>query len=94
MASLLLKIGASGVARLASASRSGLGSVTVTVRSSTTVNWSGVVSEPVPSWPFASDFALTARSSDHLTSSAVTGVPSCHFASLSLNVMLRPSGLT
>ena len=46
------------------------------VLSSTTTNCSGLVSEPAPIWKVGKPPTVTARSSDHLTSLAVTGVPS------------------
>ena len=70
-----------GTHKLASARRSGLSRVTVSVCGSTILNWSGLVSDPVLICGGASDLARTVRSSDHLTSSAVTGLPSCHTAS-------------
>ena len=49
---------------------------TRTVLSSTTTNCSGLVSEPAPIWKVGKPPTVTARSSDHFTSLAVTGVPS------------------
>ena len=60
---------------------------TRTVWSSTTTNCSALVSEPAPIWKVGKPPTVTARSSDHFTSLAVTGVPSWNLASLrSLNV--------
>ena len=93
-ASLLFTMTQYTVHRFASANRSGLSSVIVTVRASTTANWSGRVMDPVDICGGASDGADTARSSDHFTSSAVTGEPSCHVASGRRRmVMTRRSGL-
>ena len=83
------------MARLGSASLSGFGSVTSMVRGSITLNWSAEVIDPVSSCALPSTGAVTTRSSDHLTSSAVTGEPSWNFASLRRrNVIFSPSGLT
>ncbi len=49
---------------------------TRTVLSSTTTNCSGLVSEPAPIWKVGKPPTETARSSDHFTSFALTGVPS------------------
>ncbi len=57
-------------------------------------NWSALVIDPVDICGGASDLASTMRSSDHFTSSAVTGVPSCQVASgRSMMVIVSPSGL-
>ena len=57
-------------------------------------NWSGLVSDPVDICGGASVLADTARSSDHFTSSAVTGLPSCQVAfGRRLMVMVRWSAL-
>ena len=54
---------------------------------STTTNCSGLVSEPALIWKVGKPPTLTARSSDHFTSLAVTGEPSWKIAFfLSLNV--------
>jgi len=51
------------------------------------------VQELMLSWLFASELPATRRSSDHFTSSAVIGLPSCHFAPRrSLKVNRSPSG--
>ena len=60
--------------------RSFLAKSTRTVLSSTTTNCSGLVSEPALIWKVGKPPTLTARSSDHLTSFAVTGVPSWNLA--------------
>ena len=60
--------------------RSFLAKSTRTVLSSTTTNCSVLVSEPAPIWNVGKPPTLTARSSDHLTSLAVTGAPSWNFA--------------
>ena len=52
------------------------------VWSSTTTNCSGLVSEPALIWKVGKPPTVTARSNDHLTSLAVTGVPSWKVASL------------
>ena len=49
---------------------------TRTVWSSTTTNCSGFSSEPAFIWKVGKPPTVTARSSDHFTSFAVTGVPS------------------
>ena len=67
-------------ARSGIVSRSFLAKSTRTVLSSTTTNCSALVSEPALIWKVGKPPTLTARSSDHLTSLAVTGVPSWNFA--------------
>ncbi|MGY3123345.1 hypothetical protein ACVWXQ_007282 [Bradyrhizobium sp. S3.14.4] len=65
------------------------------VWSSTTTNCSGFSSEPADIWKVGKPPTFTARSNDHLTSLAVTGVPSWNFASLrSLKVQDMPSAAT
>ena len=84
-----------GTARSGSASLSLRGSVTRKVWASTASNCSGFSSEPAFIWKVGKPPTLTARSKDHLTSAAVTGVPSWKRACLrSLNVMERRSGAT
>ena len=62
------------------------------VWSSTATNCSGFSSEPAFIWKVGKPPTVTARSNDHFTSLAVTGVPSWNFASLrSLNVTDMPS---
>ena len=63
------------------------------VCSSTTSNCSGFSSEPAFIWKVGKPPTVTARSNDHFTSLAVTGVPSWKRASFfSLNVTDMPSG--
>jgi len=52
------------------------------VLSSTATNCSGFSSEPAAIWKVGKPPTVTARSNDHFTSLAVTGVPSWNFASL------------
>ena len=52
------------------------------VWSSTTTNCSGFSSEPAVIWKVGKPPTVTARSNDHFTSFAVTGVPSWNLASL------------
>ena len=52
------------------------------VWSSTTTNCSGFSSEPAFIWKVGKPPTVTARSNDHFTSLAVTGVPSWNLASL------------
>ena len=52
------------------------------VWSSTTTNCSGFCSEPAAIWKVGKPPTVTARSNDHFTSLAVTGVPSWNLASL------------
>ena len=78
-----------------SVSRSFLRKVILNVTSSTTTNCSGFSSEPAFIWKVGNPPTVTARSKDHFTSLAVTGVPSWNFASRrSLNVTDMPSGAT
>ena len=57
------------------------------VWSSTATNCSGFSSDPAFIWKVGNPPTVTARSNDHFTSLAVTGVPSWNLASLrSLNV--------
>ena len=68
-------------------------SFTRKVASSTASNCSGFSSEPAFIWNVGKPPTVTARSNDHFTSFAVTGVPSWNFASFrSLNVTDVPSG--
>ncbi len=70
-------------------------SLTRKVWSSTTSNCSGFSSEPAAIWKVGKPPTVTARSNDHLTSFAVTGVPSWNLAFLrSLKVTALPSGST
>ena len=55
---------------------SGRRKITLKVRSSTTTNCSGFSSEPAAIWKVGKPPTATARSNDHFTSAAVTGVPS------------------
>ena len=61
------------------------------VRSSSATNCSGFSSEPAAICVVAKPPIETARSSDHLTSLAVTGRPEWNFASRSRKVQLMPS---
>ena len=60
--------------------RRSLREVDANVLSSTTTNCSGLVREPAPIWKVGKPPTDTARSSDHFTSLAVTGVPSWNTA--------------
>ena len=67
-------------ARSGIVSRSFFRKSTRTVLLSTTTNCSGLVSEPAPIWKVGKPPTVTARSSDHFTSFAVTGEPSWKIA--------------
>jgi hypothetical protein len=82
-----------GTARSGMESLSFRGKLTLNAWSSTTVNCSGFSSEPAFIWNVGKPPTVTARSNDHLTSLAVTGVPSWKRASFrSLKVTDIPSG--
>jgi hypothetical protein len=91
--SAALKIEGTGTAMSIIVSLSFLRKFTRKVWSSTTTNCSGFSSEPAFIWKVGKPPTLTARSNDHFTSCAVTGVPSWNFAFFrSLKVTDMPSG--
>ena len=75
-ASSALMMTGTGTAMSGSVSRSFLRKLILNVASSTTTNCSGFSSDPAFIWKVGNPPTVTARSKDHFTSLAVTGVPS------------------
>ncbi len=90
-ATALLMTKGIGTARSGSVSFDGRSSVMRKVRSSTASNCSGRSRPPAFICTVGKPPIDTARSNDHFTSSAVTGVPSQNVASRSVKVSVRPS---
>src|SRR4029079_9019529 len=82
LASVELTTLAIGTARLGRISLFGRGKSTRIVLSSMTTTWSADFISLAPIWIAGKPPTATARSNDHFTSLAVTGVPSWNFASL------------